>query len=73
MSANSNTAPTITAAPLPEPVFGRAAVAVLGSMILLIVALTGVLVQTTLADSMAATEVPAIEASDVDSESVAQR
>ena len=73
MSANSSTAPSITAAPRPEPVFGRAAIAVLGSMILLIVALTGVLVQTTWADSMAATEVPATEASEVESESVAQR
>lgn len=73
MSADPGTTPSITAALRPEPVFGRAAIAILGSMILLIVALTAVLVQTTWADSMTATEVPAIEAVDVESESVARR
>jgi hypothetical protein len=42
----------------PSPVFGRAAIAVLGSMLFLIVALTILLVQTTWVHPVSATENP---------------
>ena len=42
----------------PSPVFGRAAIAVLGSMLFLIVALTILLVQTTWVHPASATENP---------------
>ena len=58
MSADSSVPPTADAAPVPE----RAAIAILGSMILLILALTAVLVQTTWVAPASATEAPAYEA-----------
>ncbi|HUF36380.1 MAG TPA: hypothetical protein VMN37_10545 [Gemmatimonadales bacterium] len=59
MPADSSaaTAPDFASTPLPE----RTAFAILGTMIFLILALTGVLVQTTWGDPVRATEVPAIE------------
>lgn len=57
MSADSSATPTAAVAPLPE----RAAIAILGAMILLILALTAVLVQTTWADPASAIEAPPIE------------
>ena len=41
------------------PVFGTAALAILGSMVLLIAALTVVLIQTTWATAAASVEIPA--------------
>lgn len=66
MSADSNpsapnrvpTATALTSAPLSE----RTALAVLGSMILLILALTFLLIQTTWVDPASATEAPPIAA-----------
>jgi len=49
----------VPVAPLPE----RAAIAILGSMIFLIIALTALLVQTTWVDPVSATEVPVVEGS----------
>lgn len=63
MAPDSNPAPA-PAAPLPE----RTAVAVLGSMVLLIVALTVLLIQTTWVDSASAAEPPS-----ADGTSLAQR
>ncbi len=57
MSADSAVTPAAVT-PVPE----RAAIAILGSMILLILALTALLVQTTWADPASATETPAAEA-----------
>ena len=57
MSADSSATPAPVVAPLPE----RAAIAILGSMIFLILALTAVLVQTTWVDPVSATEAPVIE------------
>ena len=57
MSADSSAAPTSALTPVPQ----RAAIAILGSMILLIVALTIVLLQTTWADPASATELPPVE------------
>ncbi len=47
MSAESSVPPSIPAAPASSPEFGRTFVAILATMVLLIVALTGVLVETT--------------------------
>jgi hypothetical protein len=58
VSADSSVTPAAAVAPVPQ----RAAIAILGSMILLIVALTAILVQTTWVDPASATEVPAAEA-----------
>ena len=55
-------APTSAATPPVAPVSERAAFAVLGSMILLIVALVVLLVQTTWVDPASATEAPPIAA-----------
>ncbi|HET8837059.1 MAG TPA: hypothetical protein VFN08_20195 [Gemmatimonadales bacterium] len=63
MAPDSNAAPA-PAAPLSE----RTAFAVLGSMVLLIVALTVLLIQTTWIDSASASEPPA-----ADGTSLAQR
>lgn len=62
MSADSaaSTAPA-TSTPV-APVPAQAAIAILGSMILLILALTAVLVQTTWVDPASATEAPVVEA-----------
>lgn len=54
MSADSSTTPAAAVAPVPE----RAAIAILGSMILLIVALTVILVQTTWVNPANASEIP---------------
>jgi LPS O-antigen subunit length determinant protein (WzzB/FepE family) len=48
-------------APVVTPVPQRAAIAILGSMILLIVALTIILVQTTWMNPASATELPPVE------------
>jgi hypothetical protein len=66
VSANSTaaSAPTNAVAPVPQ----RAAIAILGSMIFLIIALMGVLVQTTWVDPASAAETPSLE-----SESLAGR
>ena len=62
-------APDSSAPPAPAaPVSQRTAVAVLGSMVLLIVALTVLLIQTTWVDSASAAEPPA-----ADGTSLAQR
>ena len=58
MSADSSVTPPAAVAPVPE----RAAIAILGSMIFLILALAAVLVQTTWVDPASATDVPAAEA-----------
>ena len=47
VSADSTSPPTSAAAPNQTREFGRAAMAILATMVLLIVALTGVLVETT--------------------------
>jgi hypothetical protein len=68
VSADSSAAaPLSTAAPT-SPVSERTAFAVLGSMVLLIVALTVLLIQTTWVDSASAAEPPA-----ADGTSLAQR
>jgi hypothetical protein len=55
-------APTSGATPPAAPVSERAAFAVLGSMILLIVALVVLLIQTTWVDPASATEAPPVAA-----------
>jgi hypothetical protein len=57
VSADSSAGPTATVAPVPE----RAAAAILGSMILLILLLVAVLVQTTWVDPASASDVPPAE------------
>lgn len=58
MSADSSATQTATAiAPVPE----RAAAAILGSMITMILVLLGILVQTTWLDPTTASDVPAAE------------
>jgi hypothetical protein len=54
---------TLPSAPAPAtaPVFGRAAIAILGTMIVLIVALTVLLVETTWSDRASAAQVSAVE------------
>ena len=47
MSAESSVVPTSSASSTQSPEFGRAATAILVAMVLLIVALTGILVETT--------------------------
>ena len=60
MSADSSAAPTVTAAPL-TPVPERAAAAILGSMIALILLLMAILVQTTWVDPASASDTPPAE------------
>lgn len=67
MSADSSAAAPLSTAPT-SPVSERTAFAVLGSMVLLIVALTVLLIQTTWVDSASAAEPPA-----ADGTSLAQR
>ena len=57
MSADSSAAPTATAAVL-TPVPERAAAAILGSMIALILLLMAILVQTTWVDPASASDTP---------------
>ena len=64
VSADSSASPTTAIAPVPQ----RAAIAILGSMIFLILTLMAVLVQTTWVDPASATEIPVF-----DSESLAGR
>ena len=47
MSAESSAPPSASASPSSSSDFGRTAVAILATMVLLIVALTGILVETT--------------------------
>jgi hypothetical protein len=68
VSADSNTPAATSAAPS-APVSERAAMAVLGSMLIMIVALTLLLIQTTWVDSISAAEPPAV----ADGGSLAQR
>jgi hypothetical protein len=57
VSADSSAPLTNAIAPVPQ----RAAIAILGSMILLILTLMAVLVQTTWVDPASATEIPVLE------------
>ena len=58
MSADSSTTPSTTAiAPVPE----RAAAAILGSMIAMILVLMGILAQTTWVDPVSTPDVAAVE------------
>lgn len=59
MSADStaSTAPS----PASPPVFGRAAIAILGTMIFLIIVLSALLVQTTWVDPASASEAPPLD------------
>ena len=58
MSADSSTTPTTTVvAPVPE----RAAAAILGSMIAMILVLMGILAQTTWVDPVSTPDVAAVE------------
>lgn len=62
MTAATADSPASTAsAPTAEPVFGRAALAILGTMIFLIIALSAVLVQTTWVDPPSAAEAAQLE------------
>ena len=54
MSADPKATPTAAVAPVPE----RAAAAILGTMVLLILVLMAILVQTTWGDPVSATENP---------------
>jgi hypothetical protein len=61
VSANSSATPTAAAAaPVPE----RAAAAILGSMIAMILVLMGILVQTTWVDPASASDVASAEVAD---------
>ncbi len=60
MSADSSAAPTTNAVPL-TPVPERAAAAILGSMIALILLLMAILVQTTWVDPASASDTPPAE------------
>ena len=68
MSADSSAAASLSTPAPTSPVSERIAFAVLGSMVLLIVALTVLLIQTTWVDSASAAEPPA-----ADGTSLAQR
>ncbi len=57
VSAESSVVPASSASSSQSPQFGRAAMAILVSMVLLIVALTGVLVETTWGDPAGRVEV----------------
>ncbi len=57
MPADTGSAPTAITTP-PTPVSGRAALAVLGSMVFLIIALTILLVQTTWVHPVNAADLP---------------
>ncbi len=60
MSADSSAMPTATAAAI-APVPERAAAAILGSMIFLILLLMAILVQTTWVDPVSASDMPPAE------------
>jgi hypothetical protein len=60
VSADSSAAPTATPAPV-TPVPERAAAAILGSMIALILLLMAILVQTTWVDPASASDMPPAE------------
>jgi hypothetical protein len=57
VSSDNSAAPATVLSPVPQ----RAAIAILGSMIFLIVALLAILVQTTWGTPASATEPPAVE------------
>ena len=57
MSADSSAAPTAAMTPVPE----RAAAAILGSMIAMILLLMGILVQTTWMEPASTSDIPPIE------------
>jgi hypothetical protein len=57
VSAESSVVPTSSASSTQSPEFGRAATAILVAMVLLIVALTGILVETTWGDPVGHVEV----------------
>ena len=57
MSTDSSASPTATIAPVPE----RAAAAILGSMIALILMLMAILVQTTWVDPASASDISPVE------------
>ena len=59
MSADSSAAQTATPAMTPVP--ERAAAAILGSMIAMILVLTAILVQTTWVDPATASDIPPVE------------
>jgi hypothetical protein len=61
VSADSSAAPTTTAAPVTPAVPERAAAAILGSMIALILLLMAILVQTTWVDPASASDLPPAE------------
>lgn len=58
MSPNSTAASAV--APAVAPVPGRAAAVILGSMVVMILALTAILVQTTWVDPVVASEPPVV-------------
>ena len=68
MSAEATVAPASASAPRSAPLSERTAVAILGSMILLILALTAILIETTWIDPAGASDQPVVE-----SASMAQR
>jgi hypothetical protein len=57
VSTDSSASPTTAIAPVPE----RAAAAILGSMIALILMLMAILVQTTWMDPASASDIPSVE------------
>ena len=68
MAAPAAAQPSAAPSAAPTPIPQRAAIAILGTMILLIVALTALLVQTTWIDPVGTGDPPAVE-----SEHLAQR
>jgi hypothetical protein len=60
VSADSSATPTASAAPI-TPVPERAAAAILGSMIVMILLLMAILVQTTWVDPASASDTPPVE------------
>jgi hypothetical protein len=60
VSADTSASPTVTATTL-SPVPERAAAAILGTMITLILLLTAILVRTTWVDPVSATDAPPVE------------
>jgi hypothetical protein len=58
VSADSSASPAASVAPSSSFSFGRTAMAILATMVILIVALTGILVETTWHNPAAASEMP---------------
>lgn len=59
-TVSADSAATTAPSPASQPLFGRAAIAILGTMVFLIIALSVVLVQTTWVDPAGATEAPVV-------------